>query len=144
MQCPIYKTNANVKCNCRIHAFDRRGWGRSVQAPSQKGLTGPTMMVLNDISSIVKWLLATAASMPVPIFLMGHSIGGAEVLHWAARGPPDMRSQLRGYLAESPYLALHPSAQPGCFFLTAGRLAAKSVPKRQMYVLSASMSPSLH
>ena len=127
--------------NSRIHAFDQRGWGRSVETPSQKGLTGNTMVVLNDLSSIVDSVLSTAASISVPVFLMGHSMGGAEVLQWAARGPFDMRSQIRGYLAESPYLALHPSAQPSHFVVKAGRLAAKFAPRRQMYVLSASMFP---
>ena len=130
-----------MNCNIRTHAFDQRGWGRSVQTPSQRGLTGSTMTVLNDLSSIVDSVLSTAASISVPVFLMGHSMGGAEVLQWAARGPFDMRSQIRGYLAESPYLALHPSAQPSRFVAKAGRLAAKVVPRRQMYVLSASMFP---
>ena len=110
-----------------------------MQTPSQKGLTGNTMVVLNDLTSLVGSVLSTAASISVPVFLMGHSMGGAEVLQWAARGPFDMRSQIRGYLAESPYLALHPSAQPSRFVVKAGRLAAKVAPRRQMYVLSASM-----
>lgn len=103
-----------------------------MQTPSQRGLTGPTATVLNDISSIIDSLLATAASMSVPVFLMGHSMGGAEVLQWAARGPSDMRSQIRGYVAESPYLTLHTSAQPRRMIAIAGRLAAKVLPKRQM------------
>ena len=140
---PFKKSNADRECDGRTHAFDQRGWGRSVQMPSQKGLTGPTTTVLNDISSILKPILATATLMSVPLFLMGHSMGGAEVLQWAARGPPDMRSQMRGYLAESPYLTLHPAAQPGHFTATAGRLAAKVLPKRQMYVLSVSRLPKL-
>lgn len=122
--------------DCRTHAFDQRGWGRSVQTRSQKGLTGHTTTVLNDMSSVVESLLATAASMSVPFFLMGHSMGGAEVIQWAARGPSDMRSQIRGYLAESPYLALHPSAQPSRVIEIAGRIAAKVLPNRQMYVFS--------
>ena len=130
-----------MSCDSRTQAFDQRGWGRSVKTPSQRGLTGSTVTVLNDLSSLVDSVLLTAASMSVPVFLMGHSMGGAEVLQWAARGPFDMRSQIRGYLAESPYLALHPSAQPSRFVATAGRLAAKVVPRRQMYVSSASMSP---
>lgn len=63
---------------------------------------------------------------------MGHSMGGAEVLQFAARGPADVRSQIRGYLGESPYLALHPSAQPNRMTVIAGRMVAKVVPKRQM------------
>ena len=118
----------------RVHAFDQRGWGRSVQTRSQRGLTGPTVMVISDISSVVESLLATAALMSVPLFLMGHSMGGAEVIQWAARGPSDIRSQIRGYVVESPYLALHPSAQPSRMTVRVGRLAAKLLPKRQLYV----------
>lgn len=73
-----------------------------------------------------------AKASKVPLFLMGHSMGGAEVLQYAARGPSEIRSQIRGYIVESPYLALHPSSQPSWFTVVAGRLAARVVPKRQM------------
>lgn len=59
-----------------VHAFDQRGWGRSVKTVSERGLTGPTSQVLDDITSILKSQLPTS----VPLFLMGHSMGGAEVL----------------------------------------------------------------
>lgn len=53
-------------------------------------------------------------------------------MQYAAKGPVDIRSQIRGYLAEAPYIALHPSAQPSRLLEVAGKLAAKVVPKRQM------------
>ena len=59
-----------------VHAFDQRGWGRSVKRVSERGLTGPTSQVLDDITSIVHSQLPRS----VPFFLMGHSMGGAEVL----------------------------------------------------------------
>lgn len=59
-----------------VHAFDQRGWGRSVKTISERGLTGPTSQVLDDITSILKSQLPTN----IPLFLMGHSMGGAEVL----------------------------------------------------------------
>ena len=59
-------------------------------------------------------------------------MGGAEILTYAARGPATVRTHIRGYLAESPYLALHPSSQPSRFVVAAGKLAARLVPKRQM------------
>ena len=40
--------------------------------------------------------------------------------------------RIRGYLAESPYLALHPSSQPSRFTVIAGRLAARVIPKKQI------------
>ena len=60
---------------------------------------------------------------------------------WVAGGPSDMRSKIRGYLAESPYLALHPSAQPSRAIEIAGRLAAKVLPKKQMCVVLVSNFP---
>ena len=115
-----------------ILAFDQRGWGRSVQHPSQKGLTGPTTTVLDDISSVLQGLVSIAKEKNIPLFLMGHSMGGAEVLQYAARGPPEIRSQIRGYITESPYVALHPSAQPNRMTVIVGRLVSRVMPKRQM------------
>lgn len=59
-------------------------------------------------------------------------MGGAEILQYAARGPADVRTHIRGYVAESPYLALHPSSQPSRFVVAAGKLASRIVPKRKM------------
>lgn len=44
---------------------------------------------------------------------------------------PD-RVNIRGYLAEAPYIALHPSSQPHAVTVYAGKLAAKILPHRQM------------
>ena len=73
-----------------------------------------------------------AQELEIPLFLMGHSMGGAEILQYAARGPSDVRSQITGYVAESPYIALHLSAQPSRFTVIAGRLAARVLPNRPM------------
>ena len=88
--------------------------------------------MLQDISSLLESLIPIAVSQPVPLFLMGHSMGGAEVLQYAARGPPEIRKQIRGFVLESPYLALHPSAQPSRVIVVAGKLASKLLPRRQM------------
>ena len=72
----------------------------------------------------------------VPVFLMGHSMGGAQVLQYAVRGPDEVRRKLTGYLAESPFIALHPDSQPAWFTVVAGRLAARLLPKRQMFQTS--------
>ena len=88
--------------------------------------------MIDDISSFLKTLIPVAEERGIPLFLMGHSMGGAEVLQYAARGPSEIRSQLRGYLGESPYIALHPAAQPNRLTVIAGRIASKLLPKRQM------------
>ena len=84
-------------------------------------LLGLQIRYLNDISSVVDSLLATAASMSVLFFLMSHSI--------------------RGYVAESPYLNLYQSAKHSCVIAIAGRLAAKVLPKTQMYEFSGFIFP---
>ncbi|OCK87988.1 alpha/beta-hydrolase [Cenococcum geophilum 1.58] len=109
-------------------SFDQRGWGRSVHKPSEKGLTGPTTRVLADITSF----LSTAIPCSVPLFLMGHSMGGAEVLCYAAQGPADTRKHIRGYLLESPFVDFNPASRPSHFTVVMGRIAGKLLPHIQM------------
>lgn len=115
----------------QICGFDQRGWGRSVTSPASRGLTGPTSMVLADMTSFLRVQLERNRE-NVPVFLMGHSMGGAQVLQYAARGPIEVRRQLRGYLAEAPFIALHQDSQPARLTVVAGRLVAKLLPRRQM------------
>ncbi|KAK8200843.1 hypothetical protein M8818_006160 [Zalaria obscura] len=111
-----------------ITAFDQRGWGRSVAHPRDRGLTGPTTTVLADITSVLSTLLPS----PVPVFLMGHSMGGAEALVYAAQGPSETVSQIRGVLASAPLIALHPHTAPWRATVVAGRVAAKMLPRFKM------------
>ncbi|KAK5687890.1 hypothetical protein LTR17_026678 [Elasticomyces elasticus] len=113
-----------------VHAFDQRGWGRSVHEPAQQGRTGPTSQVMDDITTFIRDLPIEDSN--VPLFLAGHSMGGAEVLHYAAKGPKDVLSQIRGVLCESPFVALHPSGRPSAITVVLGRLAGKVLPHRQM------------
>lgn len=69
---------------------------------------------------------------------MGHSMGGAEALHFmmteaprpVMNGPP--METIRGLLLESPFIALAPESQPSGFIVWAGKLAARIAPSRQM------------
>lgn len=115
-----------------VHAFDQRGWGRSVQAPAQKGLTGPTEKVLDDMTFFIKHVIEKHGGDGAPLFLMGHSMGGAEVLHYAATGPPDVLNEFRGFIAEAPFVALHPSSRPWKSTVVLGRLAGKLLPHMHM------------
>lgn len=63
---------------------------------------------------------------------MGHSMGGAEVLHYAARGPLVVRRRIVGYLVESPWISLHKATQHSTALVFAGKLAAMVMPKWQM------------
>ena len=112
-----------------VFAFDQRGWGRSVTCPSEKGKTGPTETVLSDITDFITSLPESSTV----LFLGGHSMGGAEVLLWASRGPPEVRRRVRGYILEAPFLRLHPSGAPSSFTLLAARWASKLFPGMQLY-----------
>ncbi|KAI9875633.1 MAG: hypothetical protein M1830_008188 [Pleopsidium flavum] len=59
-------------------------------------------------------------------------MGGAEVLLYAARGPAPIRAQIAGYLAEAPFIALHPDSQPSRLKVALGRVAGRWMPQRQM------------
>lgn len=111
-----------------VYTFDQRGWGRSIKSPPQRGLTGPTSVVLGDIASFITAL----PKHPAPLFLMGHSMGGAEVLHFAATGPPSVLRTIRGFLAESPFISLAPASRPYKITVLLGQLAAKVAPHKQM------------
>lgn len=91
-----------------VHSLDRRGWGRSVTRQSDKGRTGPRQTVLSDITDFVYSLPQTG----LPLFLGGHSMGGAEALLWAAQAPPKARLAFRGYVIAAPLIRLHPSVAP--------------------------------
>ena len=99
---------------------------------SERGLTGPTPMVMNDITSMITSLMPTSKEKIIPLFLMGHSMGGAEVLYYAATGPVEVRNQIRGYLALAPYITLLPKSQPSQALVVAGRLALRVLPRYQM------------
>ena len=63
---------------------------------------------------------------------MGRSMGGAEVLHYAARGPVSVRRQIAGFLIESPWIELHKVTQPSWALEVAGKLVARVLPRLQM------------
>ncbi|KXT00719.1 hypothetical protein AC578_8273 [Pseudocercospora eumusae] len=116
----------------KIYTYDQRGWGRSVTKPSQKGLTGPTSRIMSDITDFIQSLPSTSEEAATPLFLMGHSMGGAEILYYAATAPPTIKDTIRGYLAEAPYLRLHATTTPWKTTILAGKLLAKILPHAQM------------
>ncbi|ORY17412.1 Alpha/Beta hydrolase protein [Clohesyomyces aquaticus] len=111
-----------------VYSYDQRGWGRTVQKPSEKGNTGPTTRVLDDITSFLK----TVIPCPIPLFLMGHSMGGGEVLCYTTQGPADVRQHIRGYLLEAPFVDFSPASKPSPITVFFGRLAGKLMPHHQM------------
>ena len=59
-------------------------------------------------------------------------MGGQETLQYAAKGPADIKKQITGFLAEAPYIRLHPAAEPNKVTVIVGKFASKLLPNKQM------------
>ncbi|KAL2021220.1 hypothetical protein VTK56DRAFT_7407 [Thermocarpiscus australiensis] len=119
-----------------VHGLDQRGWGRSVRKPAERGLTGPTSRVLADMAAFIAPHLApqSPSDHHPPVFVMGHSMGGGQVLTLACH--PAYRDtvarRVRGWLLESPFIDFSPEERPGWLKVLAGRLAGKVLPQFQL------------
>ncbi|KAJ5169784.1 uncharacterized protein N7500_002567 [Penicillium coprophilum] len=125
-----------VSAGIEVRSFDQRGWGRSVKKSRDQGDTGPTSLVLADIHSFLQSL----PSRPdLPLFLMGHSMGGGQVLNYIFHPESPYnedkasRPNLSGVLLYSPLVAIHPSSRPSKLTIVAGRMVAKLIPHMQRY-----------
>ncbi|KAI9736953.1 MAG: hypothetical protein M1834_000542 [Cirrosporium novae-zelandiae] len=128
--CNAYYTLFPTLCAHKIlvHTFDQRGWGRSAPTLASQGNIGTTPQILSDINSFIQSHLPS----PLPLFLMGHSMGGQLALHFFAHGPPQTISALGGLLCESPHIAFPPAAEPPWLKVLLGKLAARLFPKRKL------------
>lgn len=101
-----------------------------MKTPADKGKTGPTSLVISDIVSIIKTVLPS----PVPVFVMGHSMGGGEAI--TLMSDPlyaELTPQIRGWLLESPFVDFTPKSKPNGITVFFGRLGSKMLPNKQMY-----------
>jgi acylglycerol lipase len=113
-----------------VYGFDQRGWGRSVNKTAEMGLTGPTTLVISDIVSFIKTQLPS----PLPVFVMGHSMGGGEALILASDPLyKDLANDIRGWILESPFIAFPKGFEPGAVTVFMGRLAGKLLPHMHRY-----------
>lgn len=113
----------------QVLGWDQRGWGRSALKQADKGLTGTTAQVVADIAAFIKDKLPSE----VPVFVIGHSMGGGEVITLA--GDPhykDLVSQIRGWILEAPFIGFHPEEEPSRLKVYAGRLFGKLLPHHQL------------
>ncbi|RMD39942.1 hypothetical protein DV735_g5189, partial [Chaetothyriales sp. CBS 134920] len=127
----LFPTLASPPYSIEVNAFDQRGWGRSVHSDSEKGLTGPTSKVLDDINQFVK----SVSDDTLPLFVAGHSMGGGQVLHYILTTDPAItatRPRIAGVLLEAPFVALDPATAPNPIVVAVGKLAAKILPNRQL------------
>ncbi|KAJ5898993.1 hypothetical protein N7495_003737 [Penicillium taxi] len=117
-----------------VRSFDQRGWGRTVKNPKDRGDSGPTETVLGDLDSFLKNVFSTSGS--TPVFLMGHSMGGGEVLTYILHpNSPWHKSNLKlaGVISNSAFVNLDKSSRPSKFIVVAGRFAGLLMPKFQRW-----------
>lgn len=116
--------------------MDQRGFGKSVKNPAERGDTGGTVQVMADMTAIIRSKLPS----DLPLFIAGHSMGGGEVLYYAANGPKDVLSQLSGILSLAPWISLDPKVEPWSITVSIGRLAARLLPN---FKIKNKLDPSL-
>ncbi|KAK6071838.1 monoglyceride lipase [Seiridium cupressi] len=113
-----------------VYGMDQRGWGRSVTKPSLRGLTGPTLQVIADIAAFIESQLPS----DVPLFVLGHSMGGGQVLTLASTPQyENLVKQVRGWILESPFIGFTAEEEPGWLTIFSGRLAGKLMPHFHLY-----------
>ncbi|GAW16804.1 hypothetical protein ANO14919_062430 [Xylariales sp. No.14919] len=113
-----------------VYGLDQRGWGRSVKKDSDKGKSGPTARVLADMAAFIRTQLPS----DVPVFVLGHSMGGGQVLTLCSTPEyEDLIKQIRGWVLESPFVGFAPELQPSWLTVASGRLASHVVPHFRLY-----------
>jgi acylglycerol lipase len=63
---------------------------------------------------------------------MGHSMGGGEILQYAAVGPVDVKTQITGFIGSAPFIRVGPGSEPNKLTVIVGRLASKVLPHHQL------------
>ncbi|OAQ68303.1 alpha/beta hydrolase [Pochonia chlamydosporia 170] len=118
----------------QVFGWDQRGWGRSVVKPAHKGLTGPTSQVIADVAAFLNdKLLAKDETPNLPVFVMGHSMGGGEVLTLAGDSQyAELVGRVRGWILECPFVGFPAGEEPSSFKIFAGRLVGRLLPKQQL------------
>ncbi|KAL7907963.1 Alpha/Beta hydrolase protein [Trichoderma velutinum] len=118
-----------VEHGIQVFAWDQRGWGRSVNRPAEKGLTGSTTQVIADVVAFIQEKLPS----DVPVFVMGHSMGGGEVLMMAGDAKhQQLVAQIRGWILEAPFIGFPKGEEPNVVKIVLGRLVGRLLPRQQL------------
>lgn len=96
---------------------------------SHRGLTGPTSLVLSDIAAFIEAQLPSS----VPVFVMGHSMGGGEALALACEPEyAELVGKIRGWILEAPFLAFPEGEEPSALKVFMGRLVGRLLPRQPL------------
>lgn len=107
-----------------------------------RGNFGSSTTVMADLHFFLQSLIPFTKEGSIPLFLMGHSMGGMNVLYYVLNpespyhhqqgSTPTTKVKVAGILSVAPLIAVHPSTQPLKIVEYAGRIAKRIVPKMTM------------
>ncbi|CRG92320.1 hypothetical protein PISL3812_09377 [Talaromyces islandicus] len=128
-----------VAAGFEVHSLDQRGWGESSASDRKlRGDYGTTAVVMADLHFFLQSLTPFTREGSIPLFLMGHSMGGMNSLYYALNPESPYHTaaqkkvQLAGVVSIAPLVMVHPTTQPLKIIEYAGRIVAKVVPKWTM------------
>jgi len=107
-----------------VFGFDQRGFGQTGAKTKSLGVTS-WQQAFSDISFFIAH---TASLVPpsTPVFLVGHSMGGALALGYATRVPkPEGLSRVKGVVSSSPLLRQAKGVKASSLLVRAGSLLGK-------------------
>jgi acylglycerol lipase len=107
-----------------IYAIDLRGHGR---APGRRTWVARFDEYLDDVDALLAHASAQSASQRIPLFLMGHSMGGAIAALYAVERLPRTRVPLTGLLLSSAALA--PGRDVPAWMIAASRVISAVWPR---------------
>ncbi|KAL2871457.1 Alpha/Beta hydrolase protein [Aspergillus lucknowensis] len=117
----------------KVHAWDRRGWGKTAKTKAQMGDTGRTSQVVSEINEALVHIASTILEITqTPLFVMGHSMGGQEsavYLLSTDAGLSGGRPPIAGWILNAPYIGLDPASRPSWVIVSALRFVARFLPK---------------
>lgn len=88
---------------CAVHAYDQRGHGRSAE---RLGHIGPFEGLLDDLDAFLAWV--ADAHPGLPLYLVGHSMGGLVVTTHLRERRPDIAAAV----VTGPALSIAPEVSP--------------------------------
>jgi len=97
----------------QVFLLDYRGYGRSTGKPD----IAPALV---DVETGYHWLLQHPQTQPLPLFILGQSLGGALAITFAAQQMPDLQKQVAGLVIDSAFASYRDIAREklGQFWLT--------------------------
>ncbi|KAL5333085.1 Alpha/Beta hydrolase protein [Aspergillus crustosus] len=117
----------------KVHAWDRRGWGKTVKTKSQNGDIGRTAQVVGEINEALVHIASTIPDIQhTPLFVMGHSMGGQESAFYLLSTSPELagrRPPIAGWILDAPYIGLDPASRPHWLIVAVLTQVARFFPK---------------